>query len=489
MLADFEDYYRDSKGTSFHANLAKEMTLDLCFKDPYQRFMPKGGEAGDLPLNIADLKTESDHADIPCLPKCRTESSSTTEDSDMRTSLTSVTDIDTTSANVSECSDSDIGRSVVTTPKFSHAIRQSIPRNVPVQEHTDDDREHTAAHSSLAIHKGGHSCVSNFQLSLLLVSTLENLTCQSSSSLHDPDLLMHTSGQLIEILHTLSTAKERHVNEGNADVLCNWEPASLVAVQLVITRTVFAILYTACRNSKAAKQLSKSLYVEKLVKVTSAGCLDKEFLSTHQHSELAKLFVKVSDRGKMLESKLSSSYLWRTFQSELLLGCSLQGLVLFVTTCLHHGTVINSSLSVLCLEIFEQFSSKGAFESLAILLLKLDEVHPPELSSEDKSDEVDRQIASPARRIEQFPKNLSKKIVRSFGKMISMLKKGKRCCKSNRELSSRKNSVVRPRCPVVHEDDFPMCKGYPQSSEVEESSESAADMEFESERQDQFLGV
>ena len=416
--------------------------------------MPKGGKAGDHHLKIADVKTESDHADLPCLSKGTTESSSTTEDSDIRTSLTSVTDIDTTSANISECSDSDIGRSVVTTPNFSQAIRQPIPHNVPIQEHKDDDRECTTALSSLAIHKGGHSCINNFQLSLLLVSTLENLTCHSSSGLHDPDLLMHTSGQLIEILHTLSTAKEKCANEENADVLCNWEPAAFVAVQLVITRSVFAILYTACRNSKAAKQLSKSSYVGKLVEVVSAGCLDKEFLSTHQHSELAKLFVKVSDRGKMLESKLSSSYLWGTFQYELLLGCSLQGLMLFVTTCLHHGTVINSTLSVLCLEIFEQFSSKGAFEYLAMLLLKLDEVHSPELSFDDKGDDVDWQIASPARMIEQFPKNLLKKMVRSFGKMISVLKKGKRCCKSNRELSSRKNSVVHAMWPVVHEDDF-----------------------------------
>ena len=497
VLADFDDYYRDSKGTSRHANLAKEMILELCFKDQ-NRFKPLESEENDLPmqnqgatggdecLKRADADTQSDHFDLPCLLKGRTESPSTTEDSDMPTSITSVTDLDTTSANISECSDTEIASSNATATKGSDLISRPSPHGVTHLKHGVEDREHTTAYSSLAVEMGRHSRINNFQLALLLVSTLENLTCHGNSSLHDPGLLMHTNGQLIEILHTLSDAKEK-----NADVLCSWEPAALTAVQLVIIRTVFAILYTTCRNTKAAKQLSKSSYVGKLVEVISEGCLDKEFLSTQQHLELAKRIGKVSDRGKALDSKFSSSYLWRTFQHELLLGCSWQGLALFVTTCLHYGTMINSTLFVLCQEIFEQFSTKGAFESVAMLLLKFDEIYPSELSVLEKDDDVDSQIASPARRIEQYPKNLSKRIVRSLGKMISVLKKGKSCCKSSREreLCSRKSSMATPGWPVVHEEGFVTYERYPQSSEVEESSESAADMEFESERQDQFSGA
>lgn len=496
VLADFDDYYRDSKSTSRHANLAKEMILELCFQDQ-NRFKPLESEDSELPMQNqgatvgdecskrVDVDTQSDHFDLPCLLKGRTESPSTTEDSDMLTSVTSVTDLDTTSANISECSDTEIVSSNATATKCSDLISQPSPNDVTHLKHGVEDREHATAYSSLAVEIGRHSRINNFQLALLLVSTLENLTCHGSSSLHDPGLLMHTSGHLIEILHTLSDAKEK-----NADVLCSWESTALTAVQLVIIRTVFAILYTTCRNTKAAKQLSKSSYVAKLVEVISEGCLDKEFLSTQQHLELAKQIGKVSDHGKALYSKFSSSYLWRTFQHQLLLGCSLQGLVLFVTTCLHYGTMINSTLFVLCQEIFEQFSSKGAFESVAMLLLKFDEIYPSsECSVHEKDDDVDWKIASPARRIEQYPKNLSKRIVRSLGKMISVLKKGKSCCKSSRELSSRKSSIASPGWPVVHEDGFVMYERYPQSSEVEESSESAADMECESERQDQFSGV
>ena len=496
MLADFDDYYRDSKSTSRHASFAKDMIFDLCFKEHYKPDKPPESEESHLAVQkqahttdneqfkTAGIPIERDHLEFPCLAKGMAESPSTTEESDMLTSLTSVTDLDTTSANISECSDHEIGRSDATAEKSSEAISLSSPCDGTVLKQDVEVQEQTPAYSSLGAATRSHSCINNFQLSLLLVSTLENLTCHSSSSLHDPDLLMHTSGQLIEILHTLSDAKEK-----NVEALCSWEPAAQAAVQLVIIRTVFAILYATCRNTKAAKQLSKSSYVGKLVEVVSEAWLDKEFLSVQQHPELAKVVSKVSDRGKQHGSKLSSSYLWRTFQHELLVGCSLHGLMLFVTTCLHYGTVINSSLFVLCQEIFEQFSSKGAFESVAILLLKLDEIYPDELNPEEKDDDVDWQIASPGRRIEQYPKNLSKRIVRSLGRMISVLKKGKSCCKSSRELSSRKNSVAAAGWPVVQEDGFVMCEAYPQTSEVEESSESAADMEFESERQDQFSGA
>lgn len=498
VLADFDDYCHDSKGTSRHASLAKDMILDACLKECYkpceeavesERTLLSPQNQGqtiidDEHFKTAEVPSERGHLDFPCLSKSRTESPSTTEESDMLTSLTSVTDIDSTSTNISECSDAEIASSDVSVKRASEVTFQPSGDNITTLKYEVEDEGHTSVHSCLAAATGDHSCINNFQLSVLLVSTLENLTCHSSSSVHDPDLLMHTSGQLIEILHELSDAKET-----GAEAIFNWEPAAVAAVQLVIIRTVFAILYATCRNTKAAKQLSKSSYVGKLVEVVSEGCADKEFLSTQQRPELAKLVTKVSDCGKELDFKLSSSDLWRTFQHELLLGCSLQGLMLFVTTCLHHSTVINSTLFVLCQEIFDQFSSKGAFESVAILLLKLDEIYPLEVSVEEKDDDIDWQIASPARRIEQYPKNLSKRIVRNLGKMISVLKKGKSCCKSSRELSSRKNSVAGPGWPAVQEDGFVMCEAYPQSSEVEESSESAADMEFESERQDQFSGL
>lgn len=488
IFADFDELWWDAKSTSRHNSIVKDMIL-LSSQDPV-----------DLNLNSSHLQKQGHEIDNELLKsvedeiernghplnfsfsvKEKSESPSTTEESDTFTSLTSVTDIDSIlSTNVSECSDAEICSTQTNGAK--------PPSNNPLK-HVVEGKEDNTVHSSLAAeHVTRSDCsINNFQLSLLLVSTLENLICQSSSSLQDSDLLLHTSGQLIDILYTLSDAK---VHSG--EVLCKWDPAAAIAVQLVILRTVFAILYTACRNPKAAKQLSKTSYVQKLLEVISGGCLDKEFLTTLQHIELAKLVNEVGDHGRDLESKLSCSDLWRTFQQELLPGCFLQGLLLFVMTCIHYGTLINSTLFVLCHEIFEQFSSNGGFEFVAILLQKLDEVYSPEVNSDGKNGQLDWQVTSSSSyspKIEQYPRNLANRMVRNLGRMISMLKKGKSCCKSSRDVVVRKSSVVSSGWPVVQEDDFEAGVVYPPSSEVEESSESAADMEYEKAKQDQFPGI
>ena len=487
IFADFDELWWDSKSTSRHTSIVKDMIL-LSTQNPVDsnlnssHLQKQGHGIDNEPLKSLDNEIERDDQSLnfPFSVKDKTESPSTTEESDTFTSVTSVTDIDSMlSTNASECSDVEISRTQTNGAK--------PPCSGPLK-HVVDVNEDNVAHSSLDTENVTESdCnINNFQLSLLLVSTIENLTCQSSSSLQDSDLLMHASGQLIDILYTLSDAKDH-----SGEALCEWNPAAASAIQLVLLRTVFAILYAACRNPKAAKQLSKTSYVQKLLEVISGGCLDKEFLTNLQHIELAKLVTEAGDHGKDLVPKLSCSDLWRTFQQELLLGCFLQGLLLFVMTCIHYGTLINSTLFVLCHEIFEQFSSNGGFEFVAILLLKLDEVSSQEVGSEGKDGQLDWQMtsSSSARRIEQYPRNLANRMVRNLGRMVSMLKKGKSCCKSSRDVVARKSSVVSSGWPVVPEDDFEMGMVYPQSSEVEESSESAADMEFEKAKQDQFSGI
>ncbi|KAJ7352946.1 endosome to lysosome transport via multivesicular body sorting pathway [Desmophyllum pertusum] len=300
VFADFDDYWWDTKSTSRHTNLARDMILQLPFRDSAESELnssppqKQGHEIDDDELlKAAEDQIDKDHhVDFPFLVKSRTESPSTI-------SLTSVTDIDSAlSANISECSDTEISSN---DPTCSETISEAKPPNMSSLQHAAEG-EDNVAHASLA----AHPCINNFQLSLLLISTLENLTCHSSSSLNDSDLLMHTSGQLIDILCTLSDAKHNSV-----EVLCEWEAAAVTAVHLVMLRTVFAILYTACRNPKAAKQLSKTSYVRKLLEVVSEGCLDKDFATTLQHVELAKLVSNVGDDGRELDSKLSSSDLWR----------------------------------------------------------------------------------------------------------------------------------------------------------------------------------
>lgn len=489
IFADFDELWWDSKSTSRHNSIVKD-TILLSSQNPVysnlssSHLQTQGHEIDNEPLKSTEAEIDRDDhpVNFPLSVKDKSESPSTTEESDPFASLTSVTDIDgMLSSNVSECSDVEIS---------SAQTNGAMPPCSGPLKHVIEGKEGNTVYSSLAVeHVVRIDCsITNFHLALLLVSTLENLTCQSSSSLQDSDLLLLTSGQLIDILYTLSDAKDHTCGE----VLCEWDPAAATAIQLVTLRTVFAILYTACRNPKAAKQLSKTSYVKKLLEVISRGCLDKEFLTTLQHVELAKLVTEAGDRGRDLESKLCCSDLWRMFQQELLLGCFLQGLLLFVMTCIHYGTLINSTLFVLCHEIFEQFSSNGGFEFVTILLLKLDEVYSQEVGSESKDGQLDWQLTSShssTRRIEQYPRNLANRMVRNFGRMISMLKKGKSCCKSSREVVARKNSVVASGWPVVPEDDYEMGVVYPQTSEVEESSESAADMEFEKAKRDQFPGM
>ena len=481
IFADFDELWWDSKSTSRHNSIVKDMIL-LSSQDPVDsnlncsHLQKRGHEIDKEPLTSTEAEIDRDDhpLNFPLSVKDKSESPSTTEESDTFASLTSVTDID------GESSDAEISNTQ------KHGAQ--LPCSGPLEQ-VIEGKEGNAVHSSLAVEHVIRidGSINNFQLALLLVSTLENLTCQSSSSLQDSDLLLHTSGHLIDVLYTLSDAKDHR-----GEVLCEWDPAAATAIQLVTLRTVFAILYTACRNPKAAKQLSKTSYVQKLLEVISGGNLDKEFLTTLQHIELAKLVTEAGDHGRDLESKLTCSDLWRTFQQELLLGCFLQGLLLFVMTCIHYGTLINSTLFVLCHEIFEQFSSNGGFEFVATLLLKLDEVYSQEVSSQSKDGQLDSQLTSShssARTIEQYPRNLAHRMVRNLGRMISMLKKGKSCCQSSREVVARKNSVVASGWPVVPEDDYEMGMVYPQSSEVEESSESAADMEFEKAKQDQFPGI
>lgn len=487
IFADFDELWWDSKSISRHNSIVKD-TILLSSQDPVDsnlnssHLQKQGHEIDSEPLKSAEDEIDRDDhlLNFPFSVKDKSESPITTEESDAYTSLTSVTDIDgMLSTNVSECSDAEISS--------THTNGTKPPCSGPLK-HVIEGKDDNTVHSNLAAENvTRNDCsINNFQLALLLLSTLENLACQSSSSLQDSDLLMHTSGQLIDILYTLSDAKDH-----SGEVLCEWDPAAATAIQLVILRTVFAILYTACRNPKAAKQLSKTSYVQKLLEVISGGCLDKEFLTTLQHIELAKVITEAGDHGRDLESKLFCLDLWRTFQQELLVGCFLQGLLLFVMTCIHYGTLINSTVFVLCHEIFEQFSSNGGFEFVTILLLKLDEVYSQEVSSENKDGQLDwklTSLSSSARRIEQYPRNVANRMVRNLGRMISMLKKGKSCCKSSRDVVPRKSSVVASGWPVVVEDDFEMGMVYPQSSEVEESSESAADMEFEKAKQDQFPG-
>ncbi|XP_022782202.1 lysosomal-trafficking regulator-like isoform X2 [Stylophora pistillata] len=485
IFADFDNHWWDTKSTSCHTNFVKEkifrpfqdhLELEINSSSPQE----EGTEADEL-VNAG--KAQSSHIELLHSVKSRTDSPNTTEDSDVFTSVTSITDLDSPlSTSISECSDTEIPSNYLTASTRSGTTNQiEIPSMSSSSVVLDGDKHPVHTDSCLLAISSSHCSINSFELSILLLAILENLTCHGNVSLSDCNLLMHTSGQLIDIVFSLSDARHK-----SAGVFCEWEPGAVTSVHLATLRTVFSILYTACRNPKAAKQLSKTSYVQKLLQVIADGCLDKEFLTTIQHFELAKLVTGISDEEKEPNSKLLSSDVWSSFQNELLLGCSLHGLLLFVMTCIHYGTLVNSTLYVLCHEIFEQFSSNGGFDFLVTLLLKLDEVYSHEVNLESMENDPNFQLKSFARRIEQYPRNLSNRIVRNLGKMISMLKKGKTSCKSSREASSRKTSVVSSGNPVTQDDVYEMCGVYLPSYEVEESSESAADMEYEKQRQDQL---
>ena len=482
MFGDFENYYYNSKSTSHHANLAKVMIQDLCVKECHKQDAPKEIIACEEQSNLANANDECDILEFSSLTKGVATKNCNSEN-DMVESLSSVTDIESTNVKESDCSDAVVCCIDATMERCNGDSIQPITDVLPICDPGIEDKDHDIQLSGLSIVKEGQVCINNFQLALLLVSILENLTCHGIHSIHNPEILMHASGKLIEILQIL-----RNPNPRNTEVVCSWESGSLTAIQLVILRTIFAIIYTMSSDAKAAKQLSKSSYIGNLGEIVSDGFVDKDFMSAQLHFKLAKVITTANFQRKILKSNLPS-HLWKAFQHELFQCCSLHGFVLFVTCCLHHGTVVNSSLFVLCQGILDQFSAKGLFECAKILLLKLDDIHPHERNADSTVINTDGQNVSFGGKIEHYPKYMSKRIIRSLGKMISVLKKGRSCCKKSRELNNRKNSVVNSERLVIQEDILAVCGTYLRSSEVEESSESAADMEFESERQDQFSGA
>ena len=480
VFGDFENYYNNSKSTSHHANLAKVMIRDLCVMEHQKQDEPKEIIAGKEQSDLANAKDECDILEFSCTTKGVATNNCNSEN-DVVESLSSVTDIESTYVKESDCSEGIACCIDAAIERCSGDTIQPITDVPSIRDPGIEDKDDDIQLSGLSIVKEGQVCINNFQLALLLVSILENLICRGIHSIHDPGILMHASGKLIEILQIL-----RNPNPRNTEVVCSWDSGALTAIQLVILRTVFAIIYTMSSDAKAAKQLSKSLFIGNLGEIVSDGFVDKDFISAQQHFKLAKAITKENLQRK---SNLSSFHLWKAFQQEFLQCFSFHGFVLFVTCCLHHGTVMNSSLFVLCQGILDQFSAMGLFEYAKILLLKLDDIHPNERSADRADINTDGQHVSFAGKIEQYPKYMSKRIIRSLGKMITVLKKGKSCCRKSRELNNRKNSVVNSERLAIQEDVLAASGTYLRSSEVEESSESAADMEFERERQDQFSGA
>ena len=470
VVTDFEAYCRDSKSASHHSTVAKEMILQhvkLCYKarEPlehevcFDKTLEKAQNSDDTQSSSTLVYIE-DPGVFPAEPypaPAVAENTSTTEDSDVLTSVTSLTD----------GSDNELSSNQTTETSCKKGLHVAGPFSVTYKQTPESSHALSASH------------ISTFNLALLLVSTLENITCSGSCATKDPALLMHTSGQLINILSTLKDPRETC-----AGGLCAWSTAALVTIQLIILRTVFAILFTACTNPKSSKQLSNSSYIVKMLELMECS-LEKEFLTKEQHNELVKLLAAM-ERHPSAEDrqKLSTVDLWLTFQHELFLGCSLQGILVFVTACLNHGTSVNSSLLILCHELFEQFSSNCGFEFVSLVLLKADEALLKEPCNSSQGENLEKDSVLCAYKIEHYTTNLASEIVRNLGKMISLLKRGKSQCKSSPELSN-KRSVARL---VSQGEEYVMCDVYPQSSEVEESSESAADMEFENERQRQFSG-
>ena len=359
VFGDFENYYNNSKSTSHHANLAKVMIRDLYVMERQKQDEPKEIIAGKEQSDLANAKDECDILEFSCTTKGVATNNCNSEN-DVVESLSSVTDIESTEG-IACCIDAAIER-------CSGDTIQPITDVPSIRDPGIEDKDDDIQLSGLSIVKEGQVCINNFQLAFLLVSILENLICRGIHSIHDAGILMHASGKLIEILQIL-----RNPNPRNTEVVCSWDSGALTAIQLVILRTVFAIIYTMSSDAKAAKQLSKSLFIGNLGEIVSDGFVDKDFISAQQHFKLAKAITKENLQRK---SNLSSFYLWKAFQQEFLQCFSFHGFVLFVTCCLHHGTVMNSSLFVLCQGILDQFSAMGLFEYAKILLLKLDDIHP-----------------------------------------------------------------------------------------------------------------
>ena len=480
VLSDWEEYYQDGKQVSNHSRLVRETIINHCkiYSEVAETcvppIVPRSASISRERLEpYSKRNAEEDRSGVDCA-----SSTSATEESDLFTSVSSLTSED--SANTVLSDGLEGVRESSETFSFSLADNHSVkPLNSEGVNLVTSDvaltlvRGKSKAGSLLSSVEALPS-LDAFELFLLILSLLENLT-SSQYSLHDPSLLMHSSGQLINVLLSWSNTKSKTANFAETEVCCEWNTSASTAAQLMTLRTVFSVLYTACRDAKSAKQLSRSSYITKLLEVVQNSLGKESFAQENLETLMETLMLAVGKAEKEGE-RLSEDAQWLEFHHILFFACSLQGLATFLLSSLHYGTLVNSSLLMLSQELYDQFASSTGFDLALILALKLEEV----LSGSTPKRITSEECGTISSRLESFPKNAISRILGSVAKAVFLLKKGKSHCRISVEHGRKK--IVPSGVPSIYRTQDAESDIYTLSSDVGESSESAADMEAENER-------
>ena len=465
ISSDWEGQHHDGKGTTFLSSHVKETIRNHCkvYTSSTQRATPRSSSSprkrSQPPWQRNDAKGKSDHEGPPA-------STDTTEDSDAFTSVTSLTseecgEVLFDDRNTSRGSGEIVDKSL---PRFSS--EEIVPGASETPECPRAGQ--STAGSLLSSLNDLQPSISGFDLLLLILSVLENLT-GSQRSIHDAALLMHCSGQLINVAYVLgsATSKASHSAE---EIFCEWGASAVAAAQWMMLRTVYAVLYKACRSPKSAKQLARSSYIRKVLEVIQ-NALGKE--DSVQRFEILPTAVKASS-DKESRDVFSNRELCAEFYQLLCLASSLDGLMSFLVGCLHYGILVNSSLLMLSEELYQQFATNDGVSLVQKLVLRLEELST--LATETVGAIPSEDPGDAHRRLETSPSKAITRVLSTIAKIVMLLKKGKRHCRTSSEHDRKKTGSLHPPC-LSEEVASDLC-----TSDVGESSESTGDMEAESER-------
>lgn len=502
VMLEWESYFQDPKAKPHHSITTQKMILEHCDR----RFASPASSTHKASLLDSEEKTLTSKQDatISCglvLPlKESTDSSSVADESDILTSLSSVSSmgsIGILSSNPSDSSSphesivvqlhrqsSGISSLVESTetpitayqaPESSASTQEAVPKILVTKEAVESIHHLDGAEESQDV------SINTFELLNLTLSVLENLCCRDVSSC-DTTLTMKTAGQLIDIIVCMKDEQTKDVNtEEFEDIYCTWDISSSIAAQLSMLRTVFFFLYTTFRNPKSAKQLVRSSYVKNLVALVENAVSNATFTAV-QLEELAEEIEHLSPKlpsGCQSECLVKSA-LCKRFHSVLFFSYSLQGLLSYLCSSLQFGTLINSSLLALSRELLDQFALNDGFEHVISAVLKMEDMMVT--SSGVRKGPGSESIVIPPipQAIRDVPNVSIFHMLSVIGKVISLVKKGKSYCRGEVEIPTRRKSeesylMFQPPVDLM-------------TSDVEESSESAGDMEMENDKRSRSLG-
>lgn len=500
MMLEWESYFQDPKTKPHHSITTQKMILEHCD----HRFATPISSADQATLLDSAEKTLTSKQDaltscglVLPLRESTDSASSVADESDILTSLSSVSSMGSMgifSSNPSDSSSnhdstvlqlhrqsSGISSLVESTetpitayqaPDSYTATQDTVPKILVTKEAVERVHHLHGAEESQDVN------INTLELLNLMLSVLENLCCRDVSSC-DTNLTMKTAGQLINIIFCLKGGQSSTEELGEID--CAWDTSSSVAAQLSILRTVFFFLYTTFRNPKSAKQLVRSSYVKNLVDVVE-NAASNAICTAEQLEELAEEIDHLSPkRSSECQSELlAKSALWKRFHSILLFSYSLQGLLSFLCSSLQFGTLINSSLLALSRELLDQFAFNDGFEHVISAVLKMEDMMVTSSGGRKGPGSESIVIPSIPQAIRDVPTINIFHVLSVIGKMISLVKKGKSFCRGEVEVPTRRKSEesylqFQPPVDLM-------------TSDVEESSESAGDMELENDKRSRTLG-